>query len=146
MIPLPQIIYLSQPANNITNINTLTVEPSSIIQPIHNLPIRLLPLPLRHRRRHNLRLLRRPQRVPRHKSPLQRPQNRPLLLHARLLLACLRRLHRRHPNQHRRLRRRRGPPSPRRRAVHLQHQLFHRRDCVRGHVLDFNSFLPRAGD
>lgn len=46
------------------------VEPRSLLESVHNLPISLLSLPIRHRRRNDLRLLHRPPRVPRHQSTI----------------------------------------------------------------------------
>ena len=65
-----------------------------------------------------------PYRLPDGKSPKSE------VTQVRLPLERLRSLHRRHLNQHRRLRRRNRPPRPHRRDIHLQRQFlrrFHRR-------------------
>jgi len=104
-------------------------EPPLHLQQLHNLPIRLLRLPLLHRWRHNLRLLHRPPRLLPNPRPLLRPQILPLLLHLWFSLARLHSLHLRHPHQHSRFRRRNWKTSAQRRAVHLQLEFLRRIHC-----------------
>ena len=76
-------------------------EPSLHIQQLHNLPLRLLRLPLLNRGCHNHRLLPRPPRLLPDPRSLLRPTLLPVLLHLRLPLARLHRLHLRDSDQYR---------------------------------------------
>lgn len=105
-------------------------EPPLYLQQLHNLPIRLLRLPLLDRRRHDLRLLRRPPRLLPDQGPLLRPENRTLLFHLRLPLAWIHSLYLRYPHQYCRICRSHWKACATGCQIHLQYQFlrwFHRR-------------------
>lgn len=84
--------------NNPIELTSYLQEPPLDLQQLHDLPIRLLCIPLLHRRRHHLRLLRRPPRLLPDPRSLLRSQDVTLLLHFRLPLARVHSLHLRHPH------------------------------------------------